>query len=52
MGAAMLRCVRASMAVRVGSLALGGDRPIPTTKLKRDFRAVGKLGVSNANFGS
>jgi hypothetical protein len=43
--------VSASMVVRVGSPALGGDRPIQTTTSTRDFRAERTSGVGNANFG-
>ena len=51
MDAGMLGYVHASTAVRAGSPALGGDRPIRTTKSTRGFRAKRSLGVSNTNFG-
>ena len=51
MDAGTLGCVHASTAVRVGSPALGGDRPIRTTKSTRGFRAKRSLGVSDANAG-
>jgi len=39
------------MVVRVGSPAIGGDRPIQTRMSRRDFRAEATWGVSSANFG-